>query len=84
MAKPDGGMGSYPYLTPTWQNNIRDLVTYGVQQFRSGRCDELRFNLFNQEEADLCAELMARHPDVPYSRSYIPARADAEKEKDHE
>lgn len=56
--------------TPDWRVGIRSMVAYGVKAFRQGECLGLRFDCFNRSEVDLVRELMAAHPDIPFSTSH--------------
>jgi hypothetical protein len=47
---------------------LRELAAKGVREFKAGRCDALRFDLFNGAEVAEVQRIMREHyPDVPFT-----------------
>ena len=58
-------------------NELAILCEYGAREVRAGRCDALRFELFNVHEAREVRQIMDEYyPDVPYIRGWIAGGAD--------
>lgn len=49
-----------------WYGTPEGLVATAVKEFKAGRCDGIRFDVFNKNEADEVRERMKAHPEIPF------------------